>query len=50
VSLGCFGGVRRSGQFKVLGEKVALIAYTATLKEEDARLVEELHMEEEKTG
>ena len=45
------GMLEETDQFQVLGEKVdALIAYTASLKQENERLVEKLHIEEEKTG
>jgi hypothetical protein len=38
-------------QFKILEEKVdALIAYTASLKQENELLVEKLHIEKEKTS
>jgi len=38
-------------QFQVLEEKVdALIAYTSSLKQENERLVEKLHIEEERTS
>lgn len=43
--------LEETDQFQVLGEKVdALIAYTASLKQENERLVEKLHIEEEKTS
>ena len=38
-------------QLEILGEKVdAFIAYTASLKQENERLVEKLHIEEGKTS
>ena len=43
--------LEETDQFQVLGERVdALIAYTASLKQENERLVEKLHIEEEKTS